>query len=141
MGDKHRLLHYLHSLDDKSLKSISQGSVVKQIISDNIALSHRCASILAANVESPPRVRKAHPIHFSLSPVKQIQITGDTELDTNTLLETPQEQIDEVLDSNKYEQDDVVMEIRSIVNSPSYKARRSTIEHFGVQHSPYKAKR
>ena len=47
MSDAHRLLHYLHSLDDASLLSISSGRAIRGIISDNVALSHRFSMISA----------------------------------------------------------------------------------------------
>jgi len=56
----------------------------------------------------------------------EIKITGDYETDIETLLETPDQQIDDVLNPEKYIQDDVADIIRSIVTSDEFEIRKST---------------
>jgi len=141
LGDRRNLTDYLHSLDDKSLKAVANEPSIRETIEHNNALAHRYMSIVTT--KSPPRVSTIAPIYFSLNESRQtkhreIQMTGNVNIDTETLLLTPQDQIDDVLDPEKYHQDDVVREIRSIIVSPNYVKRRLVIDGDYACPSPYK---
>lgn len=45
LGNRQRVIDYLHSLDDRTLSKLSRNDVIRGIISDNVALSHRYANI------------------------------------------------------------------------------------------------
>jgi len=140
LGDKHRVVEYLHSLDDKSLREIARDPTIADVIENNTALSYRLADVLLINspIRSPPKFTLSIP--FSLEEDSEIVLTEDYKKNMQTLLSTSQDKIDEILDPELYVQDDVARDIRAIVTSPEYKQRRSLMSSSGFRgcESPYK---
>lgn len=110
LGDHQKLTHYIHSLDDTSLKALSNDPSIKELIEHDDALSQRYVSIMS-------------------TPVNEIQITGNVKHDTEMLLAMSQKQIDKYFDANVYNQDSVIDEIKTIIASSEYIRRRTIIDN------------
>jgi hypothetical protein len=115
-NNQNKIIQYLCSLDDYTLTVVAKDSSVKKIINSNTALEHRY-SLLKSSDEYSPR---DHEKNYT-----DIQLTGNYQTDMEILLRTPRDYIEEVLDPNKYVQDEVVDEIRAIVTSPEFKKYKS----------------
>jgi len=132
------VVEYLHALDDRTLIEVAKQSPIRNVISENIALSHRFSTIFVDEDRVPTSMSilpGQNRLSFGGCPRAEIKITGDPEENMETLLATPQSHIREVLNPSLYIQDDVAQQIRNIVSSDEFKVRRQMLGDCACLHS------
>jgi hypothetical protein len=123
-----------------TLTEVAKDPLIEEIISSNIALSHRYSSILLTNPVHTYRATVSIP--FSLNKQgeqgSEIKITGNLDEDIETLLKTPEGYLESIFDPEKYVQDEVTEEIKRILLSPEFIRRKNSEEQKCM--SPYKTR-